>query len=134
MDFEDFKRTGHLNESIADKKVTAPFRVLSEEALSVAGIKVERVGVTYQELPDVQQHQLNTARRLHQLFPNAKIYHIVPRNLVLTLLIMVCRYLLEYVEVSNTYNFTVPNIILHIVAVLVISTGFWSNAATKKKD
>lgn len=77
MDFEDFKRTGHLNESIADKKVTAPFRVLSEEAFSVAGIKVERVGVTYQELPDVQQHQLNTARRLHQLFPNAKILMVV---------------------------------------------------------
>mgnify|MGYP003304072915 FL=1 len=68
------------------------------------------------------------------LFPNAKIYHIVPFNLVLTLLSIGCRYLLEYGEVSNTYNFTVPNIILHIVAVLVISTGFWSNAATKKED
>lgn len=77
MDFEEFKRTGHLNENIADKKVSVPFRVLSEEALSVAGIKVERLGVTYQELPDVQQHQLNTARRLHQLFPTAKILMVV---------------------------------------------------------
>ena len=66
------------------------------------------------------------------LFPNAKIYHIIPLNLVLTLLSMGCRYLLEYGEVSNTYNFTVPNMILHIVAVLVISTGFWSNAVAKK--
>ena len=62
------------------------------------------------------------------LFPNAKIYHIVPLNLVLTLLSIGCRYLLEYGEVSNTYNFTVPNIILHIVAVLAISTGFWVSA------
>ena len=34
------------------------------------------------------------------LFPNAKIYHIIPLNLVLTLLSMGCRYLLEYGEVS----------------------------------
>lgn len=68
------------------------------------------------------------------LFPNAKLYHIIPLNLVLTLLSMGCRYFLEYGEVSNTYNFTIPNMILHIIAVLVISTGFWSNAATKKNS
>ena len=67
------------------------------------------------------------------LFPKAKIYHIIPLNLGMTLLSMGCRYLLEYGEVSNTYNFTVPNVVLHIVAVLVISTGFWSNAASTKE-
>lgn len=67
------------------------------------------------------------------LFPKAKLYHIIPLNLGMTLLSMGCRYLLEYGEVSNTYNFTAPNMIVHIVAVLVISTGFWSNAASKKE-
>ena len=67
------------------------------------------------------------------LFPKAKIYHIIPLNLGMTLLSMGCRYLLEYGEVSNTYNFTVPNVVLHIVAVLVISTVFWSNAASTKE-
>ena len=67
------------------------------------------------------------------LFPKAKLYHIIPLNLGLTLLSMGCRYLLEYGEVSNTYNFTVSNMILHVVVVLVISTGFWSNSASKKE-
>ena len=68
------------------------------------------------------------------LFPKAKLYHIIPLNFGLTLLSMGCRYLLEYGEVSNTYNFTAPNIILHIIAVLVISTIIWSNAASKKNN
>ena len=37
--------------------------------------------------------------------------------LVMTIAGMVCRYLLEYGEVSNTYNFTWQNIIIYIVAV-----------------
>ena len=65
------------------------------------------------------------------LFPKAKTYHIILLNFVLTLLSMGARYLLEYGEVSNTYNFTVPNMILHMVAVLIISTGFWCNARAK---
>ena len=64
-----------------------------------------------------------------QLFPNAKIYHIIPLNLVLILLSMVCRYFLEFGEVSNTYNFTMPNIILHVAATLIISICFWGKAA-----
>lgn len=68
------------------------------------------------------------------LFPKAKLYHIIPLNFGLTLLSMGCRYLLEYGEVSNTYNFTAPNIILHIISVLVISTIIWSNAASKKNN
>ena len=67
------------------------------------------------------------------LFPKAKTYNIILLNFVLTLLSMGARYLLEYGEVSNTYNFTIPNMILHIVAVLIISTGFWSNARTNEQ-
>ena len=50
-----------------------------------------------------------------------QIYKITLFNLVIVLAGMVCRYLLEYGEVSNTYNFTIPNILFHIVAALGIS-------------
>jgi hypothetical protein len=33
---------------------------------------------------------------------------------------MICRYFLEFGEVSNTYNFTLPNIAIHIVAISCI--------------
>ena len=33
---------------------------------------------------------------------------------------MICRYFLEFGEVSNTYNFTLPNIAVHIVTILCI--------------
>lgn len=67
------------------------------------------------------------------MFPKMKIHHIILLNLVLILLSMGARYLLEYGEVSNTYNFTVPNMILHIVTVLIISTGFWYYARANEQ-
>ena len=33
---------------------------------------------------------------------------------------MICRYFLEFGEVSNTYNFTLPNIAIHTVAISCI--------------
>ena len=42
-------------------------------------------------------------------------------NLSVILLGMVLRYFLEFGEVSNTYNFTGPNIALHIAAAFTIS-------------
>ena len=33
---------------------------------------------------------------------------------------MICRYFLEFGEVSNTYNFTLPNVAIHIVGILCI--------------
>ena len=33
---------------------------------------------------------------------------------------MICRYFLEFGEVSNTYNFTMPNTLLHIVTILSV--------------
>jgi len=35
---------------------------------------------------------------------------------------MVLRYLLEFGEVSNTYNFTLPNIAVHMIATVAICT------------
>lgn len=33
---------------------------------------------------------------------------------------MGCRYLLEFGEVSNTYNFTVPNMIVHVLLINIL--------------
>lgn len=42
-----------------------------------------------------------------------------------------CRYLLEFGEVSNTYNFTVPNMVFHIVAVNAFCVASWYFAVTQ---
>ena len=52
---------------------------------------------------------------------NWKLHQVALLNLGMILLSMLFRYLLEFGEVSNTYNFTAPNIALHIVATLTIS-------------
>ncbi len=38
---------------------------------------------------------------------------------------LACRFLLEYGEVSNAYNFTVPNIIFHLGTFIVLSSLGW---------
>ena len=52
---------------------------------------------------------------------NWKLHQVALLHLGMILLSMLFRYLLEFGEVSNTYNFTAPNIALHIVATLTIS-------------
>lgn len=54
-------------------------------------------------------------------------------NTLLVVSSMGCRYLMEYGEVSNTYNFTLPNIALHIVATVGMSVVSWSLNVNKKK-
>ena len=46
---------------------------------------------------------------------------------------MVCRYLLEFGEVSNTYNFTLPNMILHIVSAVGLASLTWMVTVKKNK-
>ena len=43
-------------------------------------------------------------------------------NVGIVLAGMFCRYLLEWGEVSNTYNFTTPNVLVHITTAVAIST------------
>ena len=45
---------------------------------------------------------------------------------------LVCRYLLEFGEVSNTYNFTFPNTLLHIGIFLFLSMLIWLTAEGKR--
>ena len=57
-----------------------------------------------------------------RLLPDHAIVKIVLINFGIVLAGMGCRYLLEFGEVSNTYNFTLLNIVSHIIAALIIST------------
>ena len=47
----------------------------------------------------------------------------------MTLIGFLCRYFLEYGEVSNTYNFTLPNIALHllITGILILLSHFFAS-------
>lgn len=68
------------------------------------------------------------------MFPKCGIQHILPLNLLLVLLGMGARYLLEYGEVSNTYNFTLPNMLLHIVVTVTLSSLSWFWAKSKQSE
>lgn len=57
--------------------------------------------------------------------PKAQLGQVLLIHLALILGGMFCRFLLEFGEVSNTYNFTLPNITLHLIVTLTISTISW---------
>lgn len=54
------------------------------------------------------------------LFPNGSIGFVAALNLGMTVLGLIFRYLLEYGEVSNTYNFTAANVALHLFALTIL--------------
>ncbi len=54
------------------------------------------------------------------LFEKKKIGIVLLINVAHIIAGMICRYFLEFGEVSNTYNFTLPNIAIHIVAISFI--------------
>lgn len=60
-----------------------------------------------------------------KLFTNSSAIFIGLFNLIATIVGMGSRFLLEFGEVSNTYNFTIPNIILHILISVVVISGTW---------
>ena len=66
----------------------------------------------YLELGIFEKRVLKMQKALYAAFMNVGI----------VLAGMVCRYLLEWGEVSNTYNFTTPNILIHITIAVAIST------------
>lgn len=69
-----------------------------------------------------------------EFLPNGVWGQVLLLNLVLTLLGMAVRYFLEYGEVSNTYNFTFRNILLHIVMMVLWSSVFWKSRIREKKE
>lgn len=54
------------------------------------------------------------------LFPNGSIGFAAALNLGMTVLGLIFRYLLEFGEVSNTYNFTAANVALHLFALTIL--------------
>ena len=54
------------------------------------------------------------------LFDNKKTGVVLLINVAHIIAGMICRYFLEFGEVSNTYNFTLPNIAIHIVVISCI--------------
>ncbi|MBR2420815.1 MAG: hypothetical protein IKB09_00505 [Oscillospiraceae bacterium] len=62
---------------------------------------------------------------LTRLCPRARFWQIFLIQIALILGGMLCRYLLEYGEVSNTYNFTPANIVLHLAVAMTVTTLGW---------
>ena len=54
------------------------------------------------------------------IFDKKKISVVLLINVAHIIAGMICRYFLEFGEVSNTYNFTLTNIAIHIVAISCI--------------
>ena len=52
-------------------------------------------------------------------------------TLSMTLVGLLCRYLLEFGEVSNTYNFILPNIVLHLFMSVIVTGVGRSNSVEK---
>lgn len=69
-----------------------------------------------------------------EFLPNGVWGQVLLLNLVLSILGMAARYFLEYGEVSNTYNFTFRNILLHIVMMVLWSSVFWKSRIREKKE
>lgn len=62
---------------------------------------------------------------LYGLFLKKNAAFIVFMTILLSLSGFVCRYFLEFGEVSNTYNFTLPNIMLHLVIFVSLAFLTW---------
>lgn len=71
-----------------------------------------------------------TGQMLRRFFGKAGVWFVVLVTVVCSCMGLACRFLLEYGEISNTYNFTVPNTVLHVV---VFSTAVLSSWFVRKK-
>ena len=58
-------------------------------------------------------------------FSQKRIWQIVLLSAALVCGGLACRYFLEFGEASNTYNFTLPNIALHLAVFVGISSLSW---------
>ncbi len=56
------------------------------------------------------------------LYEDKPLYKVALASLCFTIIGFVCRYLLEYGEVSNTYNFTLLNTAFHTLVAVGITT------------
>lgn len=68
-----------------------------------------------------------------QLYPRWSVPEILGYNLALVLGGLGCRYLLELGEVSNTYNFTLGNVALHLTLTTVAATASYAFHCRRRK-
>ena len=68
------------------------------------------------------------------LFPNVTWRFIGIVNIGVVLAGMTARYWLEYGEISNTYNFTLVNMVTHILVMTVLCTLEWNWNVEKRKE
>jgi len=66
------------------------------------------------------------------LFPKRRCRFIVLLTAALACGGLACRFLLEFGEVSNTYNFTLPNILLHLGTVTALCSLSWLCAVKRE--
>ncbi|MCI8971761.1 MAG: hypothetical protein HFF99_09890 [Oscillibacter sp.] len=66
-------------------------------------------------------------------FSQKRIWQIVLLSAALVCGGLACRYFLEFGEASNTYNFTLPNIALHLAAFTGISSLSWWYVAKQSR-
>ena len=69
---------------------------------------------------------------LAALFPKKRLGFIVFLALALVCAGLACRFLLEFGEVSNTYNFTLPNIALHMIVFIGVCSVTWLRTAKRE--
>ena len=62
------------------------------------------------------------------------IFTLLGFNCIHILAGMGCRYLLEFGETSNTYNFTMPNIVVHLLVVNAFCLASWYFAVRKHQN
>ena len=67
------------------------------------------------------------------LFPKKKLSFIILITSITVGLGLLCRYLLEFGEASNIYNFTIPNTLLHVGVFLALTGLTWIYAIFRKK-
>ena len=65
------------------------------------------------------------------LFPARGGVFVLLVTLALTFAGLGCRYLLEFGEVSNTYNFTLPNVLFHAAVFLGVFSLAWHRAVKR---
>lgn len=87
------------------------YNLTKEFPLSISGMNLVVVCAAYYYIGGLQG----------VLFNYKGIGKTIVISLGMTLVGFGCRYLLEYGEVSNTYNFTVQNVILHLFLAIGIT-------------
>lgn len=96
-----------------------PFLNLTKET----PIKIEMINWLVIVVSIMAYHSIGQAEV--KIFPNSSTILVIAFNFIAAIVGMGCRFLLEFGEVSNTYNFTMPNIILHIIIAVGLNTGTW---------